>query len=295
MGNQIVQAVLVLFLMSTISCSDTLNSTTDATTDLEFMEPMTSSLMSLESNDTSGNGIFILNWSALNPRFSADNENKLGMAMAIGFDEQVSLKLPYNTSTVDMGSVSIQSAQGEAVELRKQSSRFSGEHTVYSHRSFGPFSNEASLTYQAGAEYTIHTTGSEVFPALNLKATTPEKQVSIITPSSNRLENHSGGIDLSWDAVSGKPVAIHIRPSFNPKEGGKPGEFNREDSEMILLEDQNGSYTITGETLTEIADRTDANVLHISVGQLHVNDIESGDQTYRIIMRSADHRTVQLN
>jgi hypothetical protein len=295
MGNQIVQAVLVLFLMSTISCSDTLNSTTDATTDLEFMEPMTSSLMSLESNEASGNGIFILNWSALNPRFSADNENKLGMAMAIGFDEQVTLKPPYNTSTVDMDSVSIQSARGESVELRKQSSRFSGKHTVYSHRSFGPFSNETSLSYQAGAEYTIHTTGSEVFPALNLRATTPEKQVSILTPSANRLENHAGGVDLSWDAESGKPVAIHIRPSFNPKQGGKPGKFNREDSEMILLEDQNGTYTISGETLTEIADRTGANVLHISVGQLHVNDVESGGQTYRIIMRSADHRTVELN
>lgn len=295
MVNQIVQAVLVLFLMSTISCSDTLNSTTDTTTDLEFMDPMTSSLMSLESKEESGNGIFIMNWSALNPRFSTDNENKLGMAMAIGFNGDVSLKPPYNTSTVDMGSVSIQSAQGESVELSKQSSRFSGEYTVYSHRSFGPLSNESSLSYQVDAEYTISTTGSDVFPALNLKASTPEKQVSILTPSANRLENHSGDVELSWNAVSEKPVAIHIRPSFNPKEGENPGKFNREDSEMILLEDQNGTYAISGEILSEIADRTNANVLHISVGQLHVNDVESGGQTYRIIMRSADHRTVQLN
>lgn len=295
MVKRIYKTVLVLFVIGTTSCSDALNSTTDTAADQEFIEPMTSALMSLESNEASGNGIFILNWSALNPRFTEDNENKLGMAMAIGFDGEVAFKPPYHTSTVDMGSVSIQSAQGESVELSKQSSRFSGEHTVYSHRSFGPFANEASLTYQEGAEYTIRTTGSEAFPALNLKATTPEKRVSIITPSANRLENHSGGVELSWNAVTGKPVAIHIRPSFNPKEGEKPGKFNREDSEMILLEDQNGTYTISGETLTEIADRTDANVLHISVGQLHVNDVESGGQAYRIIMRSADHRTIELN
>ncbi|MCG2588954.1 hypothetical protein [Rhodohalobacter sulfatireducens] len=295
MVKRIYKTVLVLFLLGTTSCSDALNSTTDTTAELEFMEPMTSALMSLESNEASGNGIFILNWSALNPRFLKDNENKLGLAMAIGFDEQVSFKPPYHTSTVDMGSVRIESAQGESVGLSKQSSRFSGEHTVYSHRSFGPFSNESSLSYQADAEYTISTTGSETFPALNLKATTPEKQVSIVTPSSNRMENHSGGVELSWDAVSGKPVAIHIRPSFNPKEGEKPGKFNREDSEMILLEDQNGTYTISGETLSEIADRTGAHTLHISVGQLHVNDVESGGQTYRVIMRSSDHLRVDLD
>lgn len=295
MVKQIYKAVLVIFLLSLSSCSDALNSNSDTASDLEFMEPMTSALMSLESNEVSGNGIFILNWSALNPRFSTENANKLGLAMAIGFDEQVSFNPPYHTGTVNMGSVSIESAQGKSVKLSKQSSRFSGENTVYSHRSFGPFSNDSSLSYQAEAEYTIRTTGSEVFPSLNLKATTPEKQVSILTPSSNRLENHSGDVELSWNAVSGKPVAIHIRPSFNPKEGEKPGKFNREDSEMILLEDQNGSYTISGEILSEIADRTGASTLHISVGQLHVNDIESGGQTYRVIMRSADHRMVELN
>ena len=285
---------LILVLFST-ACTDALNPNNATSADLEIMAPMTSSLLTLENEEASGNGIFILNWNMLNPRFSSDNENSLGMAMALGFKDERSFEPPYYTNTVDMGLVIIESAQEEAVELSMQTSRFSGKKRVYSYRSFGPFSRQESLTYKTGSEYTIRTSGSDVFPALNIKAAAPDKQVSIMTPFENRLENHTGAIELSWEAVSDNPVAIHIRPSFNPKAGEKPGKFNREDSEMILLEDQNGSYTIPGENLSEIADRTGANVLHISVGQIHVSDVEYGGQIYRVIMRTADHRIVELN
>ena len=272
-----------------------MNSTSDEISDIEFMEPMTSALMSLESNEVYGNGVFMLNWSALNSRFSDNKKDELGMAMAIGFDGEVLLKPPYSRSTVEMGSVSIESANGEMIELRKQPSRLSGAEVVYIHRSFGPFSDQASLTYDGGGEYTIRTSGSDVFPSLNLSATSPDKQVLILSPSENSLENYSGDLELNWDALSDKPVAIHIRPSFNPKESEKPGQFNREDSEMILLEDHNGTYTISAETLSEIAGHSKANSVHVSVGQLHVNDFEYGGQTYRIIMRMADHRLVELD
>lgn len=287
-------AILSLFIVNVISCTDALNSSQDNLSDIEIMDPMTSALISIENNEVHGNGIFSMNWSSLNPRFSNEND-ELGMALAIGFDKEVLLKPPYDTPTVEMGSVSIESARGESIKLTKQKSRFSGEHIIYSHRSFGPFTKQASLSYDAGSQYSISTSGSDVFPALHLTTTTPNKQVSILSPSDEILENHSGEIELSWDAVAGKPVAIHIRPSFDPKAGEKPGSFNRDHSKMILLEEQNGTYTITGQTLSEISERSAAKTLHISVGQLYVNDFQTDGKTYRVIMRSADHRLVKLN
>ncbi|MDX1671345.1 MAG: hypothetical protein R3211_03330 [Balneolaceae bacterium] len=285
--------MLLLLMLGAISCSDALNPNTEES-DLEFLDSMTSALISSEQGEVNGNGIFMLNWSAINPRFTDENE-KLAMAMAIGFDDEISLQPPYNISTVDMGRVTIRSADNQTVELSKQSSRFSGEHLVYSYRSFGPFQRNASLSFDAGEEYRIQTSGSDVFPSLNLAVTAPDKQVSILTPSDSKLYNHSGDLVLTWDAIPGKPVGIHIRPAINPREGQKPGRFNREESEMIILEDQNGTYTVSEESLLEIAGNSDLNAVQISVGQLHVDDVESDGKTYRVIMRSADHRLIDLN
>ena len=287
---------MLLFILSTISCSDSLTPNIEASSELEFPEPMTAALASSETGEVSGDGIFMLNWNGMNPhsRFSDDNE-MLALAMAIGFDKEVQLQPPYHVSTVDMGTVTIRSAGNETIELAKQQSRFSADQLVYSSKHFGPFQQTASLTYVAGGEYSIETSGSGDFPALRLSITAPDKQVAILSPSETHLQAHSGDLELKWEAMSSKPVGIHIRPALNPREGQKPGQFTRESSEMIILEDQDGAHTIPEEIITSVAEASGSNAVHISVGQLHVNDIETDGKIYRVIMRTADHLLVRLN
>lgn len=286
---------LILFVLSTISCSDSLNSGIEAQSDVDFMEPVTSALMSLEGDETTGSGIFMLNWNGMKPRFSDAEEVKLGMAMAIGFESESTLKPPHNVSTVDMGTVTIHSADGETIELIKQKSRFSEEDLVYRSERFAPFQERSTLTFEAGGQYSVNTSGAGTFPSLDLKVTAPENKVSILSPTSERLQNHSGDLEITWDANPGKPVAVHIRPAIDPRSSEKPSPFNKEDSEIILLEDQNGSYTISGETFSEIAGNSDGNAVHISVDQMHLEDVVAEGRTYRVIMRTGDHRLVELD
>lgn len=294
MYKQISSALLLFMVLGVISCSDTLNSNGDERSELEILEPLTEALMSQDQREIYGKGIFILNWSGINPRFSEDSQS-LKMAMAIGFDEEVLLKPPYTASSVDMGTVTITSEDDEIIELTKKSSRFSGDQIVYSHRSFGPYRTNESLPYRAGGNYTLQASGSGVFPSLTTSVTAPEQQVTIVSPAADRVDSHSGDLTLTWDALPNNPVGIHIRPAINPLSGQGPGDFNREDSRIIILDGEEDSYTISKKTLSEIADKSNENAVHVSVGQLNVHDVETEGRTYRVLMKTADHRLVTLN
>lgn len=295
MNKFINRTVLLLFVLGAISCSDSLNSGAEAQSELEILEPMTSALMSLESSETTGSGIFMLTWGGMTPRFADAKEDNLGMAMAIGFESESTLKPPYNVSTVDMGTVTIHSAKAEAIELSKQNSRFSEDNLVYRSERFRPFQERSTLSFDPGGQYSVKTSGAGLFPSLNLMVTAPENTVSILSPSAETLQNHSGDLDITWDANPDKPVALLIRPAIDPRSGGAPGSFNREDSDIILLDEQDGSYTISRETLSEILANSGGKALHISVGQLYVEDVEADGQTYRVIMKTGDQRLVELN
>ncbi|PWN07041.1 hypothetical protein [Rhodohalobacter mucosus] len=285
-------SLIILIAVTGSACSEMLNSETEET-DSDFMEPMTAALISEEGKEVKGKGIFMLTWSNFNPGF-LDGDATRGTAMAIGFEEETLLLPPHKSSTVNMGDVTIELPQQEILQLEKQNFRFQ-DHTVYSSRSIGPFQQNRSISFAPEQDYTFNVSGSEIFPALILQVTTPKDMVTITAPDDSDAAGHTGDLTLNWDANPKRPVGIMIRPAIQFRKGQKPQGLNRENSEIIILKDQDGTYTLSNEILNKVASFSDKNAVHVSVGQLHFEDQVVDGASYRTIIRTDDHLYVRLN
>ena len=291
--NKIIQVSLIIFIaLGSFACSDGINSGSEQA-DLDFMEPMTAALISEEGQDIRGKGVFILSWRNFHPRFMQEATVR-GTATAFGFEEETSLLPPHDHATTDMGTVRVESPASETVELRKTNSPLSGQ-KVYSSRVIGPFNGGSDLSFVSNGDFLFDVSGSQFFPSLELSISAPSELVTITTPSESSLDQLSVDLNLRWNSNTERPVGIFIRPAVQFNKGEKPQRPDHENSEMIILKDHDGSYTLSHDLLSKVASHSDENRVHISVGQLQFQDLKVEGETYRVITRTDDSLQIRLD
>ncbi len=310
-----VAVAIVLALISFVGCNEQVNEPEQfQTADLELYKFATvendiSLLKAGGMHFIEGDGVFSIGWNEVFRPFDDDSLIK-GMAFAVVFGEQSTVSDNFPGYGIDMGTVTINYANGE-IELNKMQHDARG--TAYSlfHRPFGD--SQDLLEFVPSSEYQFVVSGSDSFSPLNVTLTSPASLININNLSHGDDINISEDLTITWEGGNADgQVAIRVMAHHNPFEGGREGRggpggrgdpggeggprehhpphpgINDGDVIIEILDNNPGEYTIPADTLQSLIGDTGAEKLVVGVSQFDVNEIQHDGKTINAVMRNGN-------
>ena len=307
--NFVVVAV-VLSLVSFLGCNEQVNEPDGfqlADLELYKFETVENDLSLLKAGGMhfiEGDGVFSIGWNEVFRKFD-DNSRIKGMAFAVVFGEQSTSSSRFPGYVLDVGTVTINYANGE-INMHKMQHDARG--TAYSlfHRPFG--GSENLLEYIPGIEYQFVVSGSDSFSPLNVSLTSPASLIDISNLAHGDDINVSEDLTVSWDGGKADgQIAIRVMAHHNPfKRDGVPGRrggprghhrphpgLNNGDVIIEILDNNPGEYTISAEVIQRLIGDTGADKLVVGVSQFDMSEIEHDGTPIPTAMRNGN--SVMLN
>ncbi len=173
----------------------------------------------------------------------------------------------------------------------------------------GPFGrfNFNSLEFKASSEYSFETAGSDEFPAMKVRLTTPASRLSLASVNDGAALDTTRALNISWSGGSADDhvlVALLAFASPNGRPGFVNGEKpNPEDMRLgfgnrpilvKVLDRNDGTITFTAEEWTSILDNFDAKSVMVHVAAINgQRETISGREVAKIV-RLQDRTIVDL-
>ena len=270
--------------------------------------------------------VFSLGWSKFfNPREEEIQERSDAFAVAPDISLQGN-EFRHRFGGKDMGDVSL-SYGSESVDLFKVELRNGGIFYNFGkrrpgnprgmlHEDNGEVSEQ--IPFLAGETYRFDATGSDVFPAVSVEVTAPTDVLQITSPVAD-TDIDAAGLDIAWQGGdAGQSLMVGLVPlvdrgSFEERHRDRGGrhrgrgfgdrfsDSNGQDGPgrnphmhfRYVIDENTGSFSVPLEALAKLLDFEGLKGVLIQVRQLLTTEIQDGDATYAVQLRSGD--AVSLN
>ncbi|KAA3614207.1 MAG: hypothetical protein D8M58_18615 [Calditrichaeota bacterium] len=260
------------------------------------------------SKDLEGDAMFSLSWGKLKAPF-LDLEFEMGNAMAVAFDEKETKRGYFHFGGLDMGDVLLE-MPSDTLHLNGINGR--GGSYIYisapkiegrGRHGFDSF-NFSMVPFDANSDYIFKTSGSDDIEAMTVSFKTPQALLSISNLEEGQAINPSEDLVIDWQgAAAESKILIALLPFHNPNGRGKDRlklrdlkdnpDFVRLDFEnhpviIEMMDDNNGTFTIPAEKLSELVESVDAKSLLLHIAAIDFTSEEINSKLINKLIRMND-------